>query len=133
MNKKLICFIIIIIIILIIIAIVLAVNFNRNDEQVGNSQNQLSMNNEENLVQNTDNTLTDNESINNNLNQENIVENDEEKIIENSQSEGEGNISVFYEDFRYSSSLYKLGTIESGTEIIGNMNGNFEVTIERVN
>lgn len=44
-----------------------------------------------------------------------------------------GNISVFYKDFRYSNSLYKLGTIESGTEIIGNMSNDFEVTIERVN
>ena len=44
-----------------------------------------------------------------------------------------GNISVFYKDFRYSNSLYKLGTIESGTEILGNINGDFEVTIERVN
>lgn len=44
-----------------------------------------------------------------------------------------GNISVFYKDFRYSNSLYKLGTIESGTEIFENLNDNFEVTIERVN
>ena len=44
-----------------------------------------------------------------------------------------GNISVFYNDFRYSNSLYKLGTIESGTEIFENMNNDFEVTIERVN
>ena len=44
-----------------------------------------------------------------------------------------GNLSIFYEDFRYSNSLYKLWTIESGTEILGNMNGEFEVTIERVN
>ncbi len=43
-----------------------------------------------------------------------------------------GNVSVFYKDFRYSNSLYKLGTIESGTEILGNISGNFEVTIERV-
>ena len=43
-----------------------------------------------------------------------------------------GNISVFYEDFRYSNSLYKLGTIESGTEILGNIDEDFEVTIERV-
>ena len=42
-----------------------------------------------------------------------------------------GNISVFYKDFRYSNSLYKLGTIESGTEILGNINEDFEVTIER--
>lgn len=44
-----------------------------------------------------------------------------------------GNISVFYKDFRYSNSLYKLGTIESGTEILGNLNNDFEVTIERAN
>jgi hypothetical protein len=44
-----------------------------------------------------------------------------------------GNISVFYKDFRYSNSLYKLGTIEAGTEILGNLNNDFEVTIERVN
>ena len=44
-----------------------------------------------------------------------------------------GNISVFYKEFRYSNSLYKLGTIESGTEILGNINGDFEVTIERAN
>ena len=44
-----------------------------------------------------------------------------------------GNISVFYKDFRYSNSLYKLGTIESGTKIFENMNNNFEVTIERLN
>lgn len=43
-----------------------------------------------------------------------------------------GNISIFYKDFRYSNSLYKLGIIESGTEIFENMNGDFEVTIERV-
>ena len=44
-----------------------------------------------------------------------------------------GNISVFYKDFRYSNSLYKLGTLESGTDIFENMNEDFEVTIERVN
>lgn len=44
-----------------------------------------------------------------------------------------GNISVFYKDFRYSNSLYKLGTLESGVDIFGNMNEDFEVTIERVN
>ena len=44
-----------------------------------------------------------------------------------------GNISVFYKDFRYSNSLYKLGTLESGADIFGNMNEDFEVTIERVN
>ena len=44
-----------------------------------------------------------------------------------------GNISVFYKDFRYSESLYKLGTIESGAEIFENLDNDFEVTIERVN
>ena len=44
-----------------------------------------------------------------------------------------GNISVFYKDFRYSDSLYKLGTIESGIEIFEDMSNDFEVTIERVN
>lgn len=44
-----------------------------------------------------------------------------------------GNISIFYKDFRYSNSLYKLGKIESGIEILENINDNFEVTIEKVN
>ena len=44
-----------------------------------------------------------------------------------------GNISIFYKEFRYSNSLYKLGTIESGTEIFNNINEDFTVTIERVN
>ncbi len=44
-----------------------------------------------------------------------------------------GNISLFYKDFTYSNSLYKLGTIESGTEILENMSRDFTVTIERVN
>ena len=44
-----------------------------------------------------------------------------------------GNISVFYEDFRYSNSLDKVGTLESGAAIWGNMNEDFEVTRERVN
>lgn len=44
-----------------------------------------------------------------------------------------GNISVFYKDFRYSNSLYKLGTIESGTEMLENINEDFEMTIEREN
>ena len=43
-----------------------------------------------------------------------------------------GNISIFYKNFRYSNSLYKLGKIESGAEIFENMSGDFEVTIEKV-
>lgn len=44
-----------------------------------------------------------------------------------------GNISVFYKDFRYSESLYKLGTIESGAEIFENLDNDFKITIERIN
>lgn len=43
------------------------------------------------------------------------------------------NISVFYKDFRYSNSLYKLGTIESGAEIFENLDNDFEVIIEKIN
>ena len=43
------------------------------------------------------------------------------------------NISVFYKDFRYSESLYKLGTIESGAEIFENLDNDFEVIIEKIN
>ncbi|MGN1311904.1 MAG: cyclophilin-like fold protein [Bacilli bacterium] len=43
-----------------------------------------------------------------------------------------GNLSVFYKDFRYSNSLVKLGTFESGIEKLGNMNEDFTVRIERV-
>lgn len=41
-----------------------------------------------------------------------------------------GNLSVFYKDFRYSNSLVKLGTFESGIEKLGNMNEDFTVKIE---
>ena len=37
-----------------------------------------------------------------------------------------GNISVFYKDFRYSESLYKLGTIESGAEVFENLDNDFK-------
>lgn len=43
-----------------------------------------------------------------------------------------GNLSVFYKDFRYSNSLVKLGTFESGIEKLGNMNEDFTVRIEKV-
>lgn len=44
-----------------------------------------------------------------------------------------GNIAIFYNDFGYSNSLIKLGTIESGIEKLANINQNFQVRIERVN
>lgn len=43
-----------------------------------------------------------------------------------------GNLSIFYKDFRYSNSLVKLGTFESGIEKLGNMNEDFTVRIEKV-
>lgn len=43
-----------------------------------------------------------------------------------------GNISLFYKDFRYSDSLVKLGTIESGMDIITNLTGDFTVKIEKI-
>ena len=44
-----------------------------------------------------------------------------------------GNISIFYKDFKYSESLYKLGTIESGAEIFENLDNDFEVIVEKIN
>lgn len=43
-----------------------------------------------------------------------------------------GNLSIFYNDFRYSDSLVKLGEIESGIDNLENIDGSFEMTIERV-
>lgn len=43
-----------------------------------------------------------------------------------------GNLSIFYKDFRYSNSLVKLGTFESGIEKLANMNEDFTVKIEKV-
>lgn len=43
-----------------------------------------------------------------------------------------GNLSIFYNDFRYSDSLVKLGEIESGIDDLENIDGSFEMTIERV-
>ena len=43
-----------------------------------------------------------------------------------------GNLSIFYKEFRYSNSLVKLGTFESGIEKVGNMNEDFTVRIEKV-
>lgn len=41
------------------------------------------------------------------------------------------NISIFYEDFRYSDSLVSLGRLESGADWFAGQSGSFEVTIER--
>lgn len=44
-----------------------------------------------------------------------------------------GNLSVFYKDYKYSNSLIKLGKVESGLDIMTKQNGNFSVTLEKVN
>lgn len=44
-----------------------------------------------------------------------------------------GNVSIFYKDFKYSNSLIKLGTFESGIERIASLNGDFIVTFELAN
>lgn len=41
-----------------------------------------------------------------------------------------GNLSIFYQDFRYSDSLIMLGHIDSGMDLISNQNGNFSATLE---
>ncbi|MGN0634479.1 MAG: cyclophilin-like fold protein [Oscillospiraceae bacterium] len=43
-----------------------------------------------------------------------------------------GNLSVFYNDFRYSDSLILLGHIDSGMDIISGMNEDFAVTLEAI-
>lgn len=43
-----------------------------------------------------------------------------------------GNLSVFYEDFRQSSGLASLGTVESGMEYVKTMDNYNSVTIERL-
>ncbi|MGM7723089.1 cyclophilin-like fold protein [Metabacillus sp. Hm71] len=43
-----------------------------------------------------------------------------------------GNLAIYYKDFGYSNGLIKLGEIESGIEKLENLNGNFTVTIEKV-
>jgi hypothetical protein len=41
-----------------------------------------------------------------------------------------GNLAIFYKDFGYASGLVKLGTIESGIEVLAAMSRDFTVTIE---
>lgn len=43
-----------------------------------------------------------------------------------------GNLALFYKDFGYSSSLIKLGAIDAGIDKLANMQGDFTVTIERM-
>lgn len=42
------------------------------------------------------------------------------------------NLSIFYQDFRYSNSLIKLGHIDEGMDIIGGMDEDFSATLEKV-
>ena len=43
-----------------------------------------------------------------------------------------GNLSIFYQDIRYSNSLIMLGHIDEGMDIISSMNEDFSVTLEKV-
>lgn len=43
-----------------------------------------------------------------------------------------GNLAIFYNDFGYAGGLVILGTIESGTEKLGEIDGDFTVEIERI-
>jgi hypothetical protein len=43
-----------------------------------------------------------------------------------------GNLAIFYRDFGYASGLIILGNIESGTEILANVNGDFTIRIEKI-
>ena len=40
---------------------------------------------------------------------------------------------IFYQDFRYSKSLIKLGRVTSGMEVLSGMKGDFTASLERVN
>lgn len=42
-----------------------------------------------------------------------------------------GNLSIFYKDFRNSNGLISLGHIDSGMEVISNMNEDFSVTLSK--
>ena len=42
-----------------------------------------------------------------------------------------GNLCIFYQDFRYSDSLIKLGYVESGMDILTDINGDFTAVLER--
>ena len=42
-----------------------------------------------------------------------------------------GNLCIFYQDFRYSQSLIKLGRLKSGMDVLSGMAGDFTATLER--
>ena len=42
-----------------------------------------------------------------------------------------GNLCIFSQDFRYSDSLIKLGYVESGMDILTDINGDFTAVLER--
>lgn len=42
-----------------------------------------------------------------------------------------GNLSIFYQDFRNSNGLISLGHIDSGMDVIANMQGDFSVTLSK--
>ena len=42
-----------------------------------------------------------------------------------------GNLSIFYQDFRYSDSLIMLGHIDSGMDVISSMDEDFSVILEK--
>ena len=44
-----------------------------------------------------------------------------------------GNLCIFYQDFRYSPSLIRLGHVESGIEILSGMEKDFTAVLERMN
>ena len=42
-----------------------------------------------------------------------------------------GNLSIFYQDFRYSERLIMLGHIDSGMDVISSMTDDFSTTLEK--
>ena len=43
-----------------------------------------------------------------------------------------GNLCIFYQDFRYSQSLIKLGHVDTGMETLAGMDEDFTITLERM-
>ena len=42
-----------------------------------------------------------------------------------------GNLSIFYQDFRYSDGLVKIGRVESGMELLSGINSDFTAMLEK--